>query len=105
MPRGGKQPGAGRPKGSKEGHTLKAEELRKYFVAQVTKHADELLPPLLDSAKGIFIGKKKLETGEIISVYQEKPDVNAAKYLFDQGIGRPRETIELAGEVNLRINA
>lgn len=102
MALGGKRPGAGRKKGS---NAIAADKLREYIVNKVAQEAPKLLAAKLELANGVYLGKKKLETGEIVNVYQEKPDGNSLQYLFNQTIGKPRETVEIQGGLILKIDA
>lgn len=93
--RGGYRPNAGRPKGSRAPHTIEAEQVRKIFVKGVKKEAKPILNALIVSAIGFWY-EEKMPHGK--KIYQTKPDVLAAKYLYDQVIGRAKETAEITGK-------
>ena len=99
--RGGKQPGAGRPKGTKMKHTLDALEMRKYLVKRVSKELEPILTSQIELAKGLWY--EKIGIDGTIKIFKEKPDINASKYLFDQAIGRAKESVELSGGIKLLI--
>ncbi len=90
---GGKREGAGRPKGSKGGHTLLAEQARARLIERVHSELDPILTAQIDAAQGLYYedvtpdGKKR--------IYKQKPDVNAAKYLLDQTAGKARENLDV----------
>lgn len=91
--KGGKRAGAGRKKGYK---AITAEKAREYLVKRVAEELDPILTAQIESAKGLYYEKLTKE-GEI-KVYQDKPDINAGKYLTDQTIGRAKETVEMGGK-------
>ena len=92
----------GRPKGKVAKHTLEAEKLREFFIAKVAERVERLVPPLLDLAEGLYY-EKKTDDG-VVNVYKEKPDINAAKYIFDQGIGKPTETVKIRSQIELKMD-
>jgi hypothetical protein len=75
MPKGGKQPGAGRPKGALAGHTILAQEMRKALIEAA---AEEWGPSLIYSAKH----------GEVYAIRE----------LFDRIFGKASQGIELTGK-------
>lgn len=77
MPRGGRQPGAGRPKGSKGTHTIKAEQAREYFQ----KRLESELEPIID---------KQIEQAKA-------GDDKARSDLYNRAYGKPKETVEVQG--------
>ena len=79
--RGGAQPGAGRPKGSLGGHTIQAMRAKEYVVARVTENLPALLDVML--AKGMG------------------GDIQAIKDLLDRAYGRPTESIEHGGGIQV----
>lgn len=85
----------GRPKGSKGGHTLKAELMRKRLILSVNKEYTPIVQGQIQLAKGLFYEDKTKEGTRI--VYREKPDGRAAEYLLNQSIGKPRENMEITG--------
>lgn len=80
MPRGGKRPGAGRPKGAKDTATRKAGAT----IAELArKHSATALKALSDiAAKG----------------ESEAARVSAANALLDRGFGKPPQAIEHTGK-------
>jgi hypothetical protein len=51
MPKGGKRAGAGRPKGSKDPNTLKAELFRSALIAKAIEEQKEIFDALFGQAK------------------------------------------------------
>ena len=51
MAKGGKQPGAGRPKGSKAAHTLEAQEARVKLIKMVHAELEAIVRPQIEKAK------------------------------------------------------
>jgi hypothetical protein len=77
MPRGGKQPGAGRPK---EKRTIQAEKLREFLIAEVLREKGPIIEALIAKAK----------TG----------DVPAIKELLERSIGKVKETVDVNNMVS-----
>ena len=71
MPRGGRQPGAGRPKGTKDPLTIQREALKKYILSRIIKEKKPIIDKLLEQAK----------TG----------DKDAVRELFDRALGKPAQ--------------
>lgn len=94
---GGKK--GGRPKGSKASHTLKAEQMRARLVERVAQELEPLLTSQLDAATGLWFDDQEKKR-----VYKVKPDVNAARNLLDQSIGKAKETVEQLGHFTLKID-
>lgn len=69
MPKGGKQPGAGRPKGSLAKHTLEAQELRKRLIKAASEQWDAIIFSLIDNA----IGGNTLAQRELLDRVLGKP--------------------------------
>jgi hypothetical protein len=102
MALGGRRPGAGRPKA---GHTIKTEEMRKALVEFVRVHMNELMAAQLDLARGVQVAKSVKLEGEYdekLVVYREKPDNKAIDSLFHQSIGKPKESMELSGSLEVK---
>jgi len=72
MPRGGKQPGAGRPK---EKRTIQAEKLREFLIAEVIREKGPIIEALIAKAK----------TG----------DIPAIKEVLERTIGKVKETMDV----------
>jgi|SRR5579864_6446026 len=61
MPKGGKQPGAGRPKGSVAKHTLETQELRKRLIQAASEQWEAIIFSLIDNAiAGNTIAQREL---------------------------------------------
>lgn len=82
--KGGPQPGAGRPKGCKAGHTIQAEKAREYIIKRVTEELEPIINVLIQKAK----------SGETMAI----------KELLDRAYGKPKETVEHTGEVQIDID-
>ena len=110
MARGGKRPGAGRPKGSKEKHTLEKEEARAALRAMVTAQLAPLVDAQVknalgisylvvrDKKKGKFIrvseamARVKLgDTEEVVEVWEKDPNVQAFTDLMNRALDKPAE--------------
>lgn len=110
MTHGGKRAGAGRPKGSKDPHTLEKEAARAALRALVMAELRPLVAAQISNAKGIrylvvrekksgkFVrvaeARAKVKTGEeIIEVWEKDPCVQAFTDLMNRTIDRPAETL------------
>lgn len=86
-----------RQKGSK-GNGLKGlkERNMKRLHRALTRHVDtdELVKTVYRNAIGIYYEKTDKETGSKI-IYQEKPDKDSARLLFEQKFGKPAQQIDL----------
>ena len=91
--RGGKREGAWRKRGFA---AIQADKARDYVVQRVADELEPIMTAQIESAKGLFYEKK--EADGVIKVYQDKPDINAGKYLIDQTIGKAKETVEMGGK-------
>ena len=100
--RGGKQPGAGRKKGTKTQVTIAKEKAREFMIDQIAKELRPIVTAQVEAAKGMyvqdFIGTLK------VKVYQRVPDLKAGEYLLNQATGKPVETVKVEEEVNLIID-
>ncbi len=89
MPRGGKRPGAGRPKGSKSKSTLARLARRKNLEipkeATLVALAREATADVLAMLKDIM-GNTKERTADRIA---------AGRIILERGWGRPKERIEI----------
>lgn len=112
MPRGGKRAGSGRPKGSKEAHTLAKDIAREAFRKRITDALEPLADSLLSRAKGVryFVTRNK-KTGKYELVtdpehvvaalngeddytgefYTDKPDTAAIKEALDRALDKSKE--------------
>ncbi len=84
MAKGGKRPGAGRPKGVVGANRIEADKAREYIAQRV---ADELEPIITKAIQQAKDG-----------------DQAARKELFDRAYGKAKETVEVQGEVNLKLD-
>lgn len=112
MPRGGKRPGAGAPKGCKHQKPREKAEVREVIRQRLTAHADVFVDALVSRAKGVryFVtrnkktGKYEIVTNpeQVVSAlngedentgefYTDKPDVSAIREALDRMIDRPKE--------------
>lgn len=125
MPRGGFRKHAGRPKGSKDPHTLDKAEAREALRKLLTAQMVPVAEALVSRAKGVryFVtrnkktGKYELVTnpdqvigalnGEDENVgefYTDKPETAAIKEIFDRTVDKAKEQeaeIKLTGETDL----
>lgn len=79
---GGARPGAGRKKGYK---AIAAEKANAYIAKRVSDELAPIIDVAIDQAK--------------------KGDITARKDLLDRAYGKPKETLDLGGEVNLKLDA
>lgn len=110
MPRGGRRPGAGRPKGSKSKKTVAREMAEEELRSIIKQHLPEMVASQLANATGLkYLVVRNKKTGkfervaenaakalkggdeEIIEVWEKDPNVNAFKELLDRGFGKSRE--------------
>jgi len=88
----------GRPKSTA---TIKAQKMREKLVNEVNKELQPILTAQLEAAKGLYY--EKIDLDGVIRIYKEKPDINAARYLLDQAIGKAKESVELSGGIGLLV--
>lgn len=87
--------------------TKKGLERRSRVMGVVDEHIEELTQTQIDNAMGVKLAKGipivDPKTGDITQVtgriYINKPDQKAGEYLLNQAIGKPKDLIELSGEV------
>ena len=125
MPRGGKRPGAGAKKGSKQASTISKEQAREALRQIVLEQMRELAAAQIANAKGIkFLVVRQKSTGkfvrvteamaklksgeqtdhEIIEVWEKDPSVQAFTDLMNRALDKPKEQEqELAVKCALRI--
>ena len=86
-------------KRDKPSFTGKTKDNREHIIRKIAKHKDAILQAQIESAKGLwfFDDKKNM-------VYTKKPDTSIGEYLLNQLIGKPKESMELSGEVQLKID-
>jgi hypothetical protein len=80
--RGGKRPGAGRPKGSRDAATV---EQKATLEELARSHTETALNVLVSVAEGSE---------------SDSARVSAATALLDRGYGKPRQSLEVAGDPN-----
>ncbi len=124
MQRGGKRPGAGRPKGKQ---TLEKEALREIVRRRVARELKPLLDAQISNAKGLkYLVVRQKTTGkflrvteamarvrqgaededgtETIEVWEKDPSVQAFTDLLNRAIDKPKEQeqeIKLSGSVEV----
>jgi hypothetical protein len=77
MPKGGARPNAGRKKAP---HTIQAEQLRAFLVAEVLKEKGPIVKALIEKAKA--------------------GDTQAIREVLERAIGKVKEQVELNGQLN-----
>jgi hypothetical protein len=124
MPRGGKRPGAGRPKGSKEKGTLAKEAAREALRLIVTEHMREMAEAQIAAAKGTkylvyrnklggefrAVTKAMIDEGILekenvtIEVWDKQPSTPAFTDLMNRALDKPKEQeqeVKITGEAEL----
>jgi hypothetical protein len=125
MPRGGKRPGAGKPKGYKHKQTLDKEAARQLLRERVTAELQPLVDAQIANAKGIshfFLRDPK--TGQFVKIEDAKaiqvalnsgdegsyywiftkdPSVQAFTDLMNRAIDKPIEAVthEIQGGISI----
>ena len=92
----------GWPKGKKRdkpSHTGHTKDARQSILKKIYKHKDALIQGQIESAKGLWY-----DDPEKGIVYQRKPNTGVGEYLLNQLIGKPKENVEVIGEVELKID-
>ena len=122
MPRGGKRPGAGKPKGYKHQSTLDKIAARELVRQRITAELGPMLDAQIANAKGIkYLVVRQKTTGkflrvaeslagklnpdeEIIEVWEKDPSVQAFTDLLNRAIDKPTEavTVDHQGAIELR---
>ena len=119
MPRGGKRPGAGLPKGFKFQKTLEKEAVRARVRERVSQELEPLLDAQLAHAKGIshfFLRDPKTkqfvkiedpiqiqtalnagDEGSYYWIFTKDPSVQAFTDLLNRTIDKPKEHVEVTG--------
>lgn len=93
MSAGGKREGAGKPKGYKAPHTLKAQELKKKLIESFGAEADAIYKALIDKAKAGDISAIKEVLDRVWGKSPQQidtPDIkDALKVIFDNAFASP----------------
>lgn len=115
MPRGGKRPGAGLPKGYKFKNTLDKAAAREFVRQKVTESLDAMIAAQITHAQGLqFLMVREKTTGkfkrvgrdvaetlnpdeEIIEVWEKEPSVPAFTDLLNRALDKPAEHFEVSG--------
>lgn len=82
----------GRPIASK---TLITQKIRERIIEKLYERIDPLIDSQLNSAIGIIL--KKVDGKGLAHYLEEAPSTSAAKFLMEQVLGRPKESIEHSG--------
>lgn len=81
------------------------DEIRAKLAKHVDDNWDKIIMALTDLATGLWYEDLVLDkaTQEPIKVrvYKQKPDGPTAQYLANQVIGKPKESMNVEGKVNL----
>jgi hypothetical protein len=114
MPRGGRRPGAGKPKGYKHKQTLDKEAARQFLRARVIAELGPLVEAQIAQAKGLkYLVTRDKKTGkfiriteamarhkshladneEIIEVWEKDPSVPAFMDLLNRALDKPIEAV------------
>lgn len=122
MPRGGKRPGAGRKKGSKEPQTIAKEQARELTRQLITARLQPLIEAQISNAQGIkYLVVREKATGkfkrvaesvatalnpdeEVIEIWEKDPSVQAFTDLMNRALDKPKEQeqeIKLTGTLQV----
>lgn len=126
MPRGGKRPGAGRPKGSKEAKTLEKEAARAALRAQVFAELAPMIYAQIEAAKGIKYLMARQKRGgkfvpvtedlskaivagtdtehELMEVWERRPSTQAFADLMDRAMDKAAQPMQVSGDLNLTVD-
>ncbi len=83
------------------------EEMRTLLVNATKEHWDDLMEAMVNLAKGVYVQDIKVDDAGSpidVKVYRQKPDKDVAKYLMDQVIGKPKESMNVEGKINLIVD-
>jgi hypothetical protein len=123
MPRGGKRPGAGKPKGTKQAPSAAMRdklECRRIYHERVSQQLEPIIEAQLAAARGVCHMMAQdakgqwtrvtdpeamlrcLNSGQTLyRVYAQNPDQRAIIDILDRELGKPKETIDLQASVNV----
>jgi hypothetical protein len=124
--RGGKRPGAGRPKGTVNASTINKEQAREALARVVMAHMEDLVGAQIANAKGLkYLVIRNAKTGkfervteerikkllddgddelERVEVWEKDPSVQAFTDLMNRALDKPKEQeqeIRISGEVEI----
>ena len=91
----------GKKKGSKHKKTIEQELALNFLREKVRERWEELIDTKIELAKGIWV-ERKIKGNKII-VYQKQPDSQSLEYLFSMVAGKPKESLEVSGELKNKI--
>jgi hypothetical protein len=116
---GGSRPGSGRKPGSKWQSSLEKQAAAQLYREEVLARMGPLVKAQIDAASGIYakvavaemtdqgIRLRRVTTeaeieelvisGRAARVFLAEPDMTISKYLTDQVIGKPTESVEVSG--------
>lgn len=83
------------------------EEMRQKLMEATEKDWNELMEAMMNLAKGVYVQDIKTDDAGSpidVKVYRQKPDKDVAKYLMDQVIGKPKESMNVEGKINLIVD-
>lgn len=120
MPKGGKQPGAGRPVGTLNPDTIRKQAIRKRILDRFEAELDSLVGAQMDNARGLkhfflrdpvtkqfkqITDPKQIEValncgeeGSYYWIHTKDPSTQAFTAVADRAIDRPTEHHEHSGE-------
>jgi hypothetical protein len=123
MPRGGKRPGAGMPKGYKFKHTIEKELEREKLRQLVAEHLTPMVLSQISNAKGVSYmvvrhpdgtftratDEKQIDAalaagGESFQIFTQAPNPSSFKDLLDRAHDKPKEQpqeIQVSGSLEL----
>lgn len=79
--------------------TIQAEYIRNKIAERLSEEALDIINAQIEAAKGTAVQITDGPQGT--TTVTGRVDVNAAKSLFEQVLGRPKETVEHKGNVGL----
>lgn len=113
VPKGGKRPGAGRPKGSKSKATIGKEQAREYLRQRVIEEMGPMLDAQIKHARGIRYMMVRNKKGgkwtrlteematrgydaqtEVVEVFEKDPSIQAFTDLMNRALDKPVESLE-----------
>lgn len=119
MPRGGARPNSGPKKGAKYAKTLDKEATREILRAMVREQLRPMVEAQVANALGLkFLMVREKATGkfkrvgeagakalnpeeEIIEVWEKDPSVQAFQDLLDRTLDKPKQSMELSGDLTI----